>query len=222
MNDELIIDTSLDQPIPADNEWILQKAENIINEAIEKKDAEIALSACEQLIKISKLSGIGLAKLLYLLKANWEVFKRHDTFEEVAYTRFGKHRHTIDRYLAVYEELFIKDNIPDQFKNDIQQQAIRTQDYIAAALKQGEEISNDEWEKLAHAPDINTVLKVLREDVRGKPPRKGSLQGWIDDLGNVWAEYNGERSFAGSLEVDSDVEAVQMLIARIKKGGGIL
>ena len=65
MTDELIIDTSLDQPIPADNEWILQKVEAIINEAIEKKDAEIALSACEQLIKISKLSGIGLAKLLY-------------------------------------------------------------------------------------------------------------------------------------------------------------
>lgn len=222
MTDELIIDTSLDQPIPADNEWILQKAENIINEAIKKKDAEIALSACEQLIKISKLSGIGLAKLLYLLKANWEVFERHDTFEEVAYTRFGKHRHTIDRYLAVYEQLFIADNVPEQYKKDIQQQAIRMQDYIASALKQGEEINNDEWEKLAHAPDINTVLKVLREDVRGKPPRKGSLQLWIDDLGSIWATFERDRFFIGSLEVDSDEEAVQKAIERIKKGAGIL
>jgi hypothetical protein len=222
MTDELIIDTSLDQPIPADNEWILQKAETIINEAIEKKDAEIALSACEQLIKISKLSGIGLAKLLYLIKKNWDVFERHDTFEEVAYTRFGKHRHTISRYLAVYSELFVKNTIPEQFKEDIQQQAIRTQDYIAAALKQGEEISEEEWEKLAHAPDINTVLKILREDVRGKPPRKGSLQLWVDDLGSIWATFEGDRFFIGSLEVDSDEEAVQKAIERIKKGSGIL
>ena len=119
-------------------------------------------------------------------------------------------------------QLWLKELKPERYKEDIQQQAIRMQDYIAAALKQGEEINEEEWEKLAHAPDINTVLKVLREDVKGKPPRKGSLQLWMDDLGSMWATFEGEKFFVGSLEVDSDEEAVQKAIERIKKGAGIL
>jgi Asp-tRNA(Asn)/Glu-tRNA(Gln) amidotransferase C subunit len=222
MTDELIILSSLDQSLPIDTDWILNKVETIINESLEKKDAEIALVACEQLIKISGLSGVGLAKMLYLLETNWYKYERDDEFDEVAYVRFGKHKHTVGRYLAVYKELFAKDNIPEQYKKDIQQQPIRQLDYIAAALKQGEELDTNDWEKLAHAPDINTVLKVLREDVRGKPPRKGSLQLFMDDLGSLWATFEKDRFFVGSLEVDNEEEAVQKAIERIKKGAGIL
>jgi DNA modification methylase len=44
----------------------------------------------------------------------------------------------------------------------------------------------------------------------------------MDDLGSIWAAFEGNRFFVGSLEIDSEEEAVQKAIERIKKGSGIL
>ena len=222
MTDELSILGSLDQPLVVDNEWILQRAEEIVQEALTKHNVEIALNACEQLIKVSKLSGVGLAKLYYLLKERWDEFGTNTKFDEVAFERLGNHKHTIERYVKVYEHLFISNEVPEEYREHIQQHSIKSQIPIANALAQGEEINDDAWSKLSIAPDYNTVLKIVREDIKGLPPRKGSLQLWMDDLGSIWAFFDGERLFVGSLEIDSDDEAVQKAIERIKKGCGIL
>jgi len=221
MTDELIIDTSLDQPIPTDNEEILQRIEEIIRKSVEEHNAYTALDACKILVQVSKVSGVALAKALYLIEKNWNEYNETDKFEDVVYIYIGLHKHTVERYTVLWK-MYAEKLIPDKVSEDIQQHNIKSQIPIALALEQGYEINNDEWEKLAHAPDISTVLKVLREDVRGKPPRKGSLQLWMDDLGSIWAAFEGNRFFVGSLEIDSEEEAVQKAIERIKKGSGIL
>jgi len=221
MTDELIIDTSLDQPIPTDNEEILQRIEEIIRKSVEEHNAYTALDACKTLVQVSKVSGVALAKALYLIEKNWNEYNETDKFEDVVYIYIGLHKHTVERYTVLWK-MYAEKLIPDKVSEDIQQHNIKSQIPIALALEQGYEINNDEWEKLAHAPDISTVLKVLREDVRGKPPRKGSLQLWMDDLGSIWAAFEGNRFFVGSLEIDSEEEAVQKAIERIKKGSGIL
>ncbi len=221
MTDELLVLTGLDQPIPADIKEILQRVEEIIRKSVEEHNAYTALDACKTLVQVSKVSGVALAKALYLIEKNWDNYDETDEFEDVAYVYIGLHKHTVERYIAV-AKMYDQKLIPDGFADDMQQHNIKAQVPIALALEQGYEINDAEWEKLAHAPDLNTVSKILREEVKSKPPRKGSLQAWMDDLGSIWATYKGEKFFAGSLEVDSDEEAVQMLIERIKKGAGIL
>jgi hypothetical protein len=221
LDQELILSGSLDQSILADDKQILNRIEEIILESVEKKNAYIALNACRSLIQISKISGTGLAKAIYLLNKNWNEYDAGE-FDEVVYSYLGLHKQTVKCYLAVYKQLFVGNSVPLDVKELIQQHNIKVQVPIALALEQGYEISNDEWKKLAQAPDLNTASKILREDIKGKPPRKGSLQLWVDDLGSIWATFEGDRFFIGSLEVDSDEEAVQKAIERIKKGSGIL
>jgi hypothetical protein len=221
MTDELLVLTGLDQPIPADSKEILQRVEEIIRKSVEERNAYTALDACKTLVQVSKVSGVALAKALYLIEKNWDNYDETDEFEDIAYIYIGLHKHTVERYTVLWK-MYAEKLIPDNVSEEIQQHNVKTQIPIALALEQGYEIDDAEWEKLAHAPDLNTVSKILREEVKGKPPRKGSLQAWIDDLGSIWATYKGEKFFAGSLEVDSDEEAVQMLIERIKKGAGIL
>ncbi len=221
MTDELLVFSGLDQPIPADSTEILQRVEEIIRRSVEERNAYTALDACKTLVQVSKISGLALAKALYLIEKNWSNYDETDKFEDIAYIYIGLHKHTVERYTVLWK-MYAEKLIPDNISEEIQQHNVKAQIPIALALEQGYEIDDAEWEKLAHAPDLTTVSKILREEVKGKPPRKGSLQAWIDDLGSIWALYKGERFFVGSLEIDSEEEAVQMLIERIKKGAGIL
>ena len=221
MTDELAILTGLDQPIPADNKEILERIEIIIQKSVEERNAYTALDACKTLVQISKVSGVALAKALYLIEKNWDSYDEEEEFDDIAYIYIGLHKHTVERYTILWK-MYAEKLIPENVSEIIQQHNVKAQIPIARALEQGYEIDDAEWQKLSQAPDLTTVEKIIREDVKGKPPRRGSLQLWIDDLGSMWATYACGRFFVGSLEVDSDEEAVQKAIERIKKGAGIL
>jgi hypothetical protein len=221
LNSELIIISGLDQNLPVDSLELEQRVEEIITQAIEEKDAWKALNVCKTMIEIQQLSGIGLAKALYLIKNNWSVFDLKETFEDVAFEYFGKHRFTVDRYLAV-QEMHEGEFIPNEFRDDIKQMNIKSQIPIAKALEQGVEITDEQWKKLAQAPDFSTVSKIVREDIKGAEPRKGSLMLSLDNVGSIWCFYDGERYFVGSLEVDVDEEVVMKAIKRIIDNSGIL
>lgn len=219
--DELMILGGLDQPIQTDNSWVLSQIEEIVRQSIEKHDAYLALNACKQLIQVAKLSGLGLAKGLYLIKSNWPAYNMEEEFEEVAYVHIGLHPATIDRYVETFAMLE-SGIVPEDVKEDLQQLNIKSLIPIAKAWKQGYEISDDEWQELADAPDFNTIGKIIREDIKNKPPRAGSLMLVEDKIGTLWAFMDGERYFVGSLEVSSDEPAVQSAIERIRRNAGIM
>lgn len=221
LDSELIIISGLDQNLPVDSLELEQRVEEIITQAIEEKDAWKALNVCKTMIEIQQLSGIGLAKALYMIKGNWSAFGLKETFEDVAFEYFGKHRFTVDRYLAV-QEMYEKKLIPEEMRDDIKQMNIKSQIPIAKALEQGIEIDEEQWRKLAQAPDFSTVSKIVREDIKGAEPRKGSLVLSIDNVGSIWGFYDGDRYFVGSLEVDTDDEIVIKAINRILSNSGIM
>lgn len=221
MNDDtLMIIGSLDQPIQTDDGWALNRIDEIIERSVQEHNAYIALNAGQQLRSIIKTSGLSLAKLLFLMKKNWDQYDMADEFNDVAYEYIGIEKVTVDRYIDVWNML-TNNSIPEQFREGIQQRNIKDNIPIAHALED-HEISDDIWQKLVEAPDINTVSKIIREEVTHQPPKKGSLQLYMDRTGTIWAFYNDERYFVGSLEVDADEEAVQKAIKRIISGGGIL
>lgn len=220
MSDLQIFD-GLDQPIPADHNWALERIEEIIKESVRKKNAQIALNACTSLVQISKVSGLALAKALYLIKKNWHKYKDAGEFVEEVHSATGLHTHTIERYTKVWG-MYDNACVPQEYWEEIQQRNIKEQIPIANAIYQGYDVDQDAWEKLVEAPDFSTVSKIVREDITGKPPRKNTLQLQMDDIGSIWGLHQGNRYFIGSLEVSDEEEIVQKAIERIKKGAGIM
>lgn len=214
MSDELILfGTGLDQPIP-DDDWAIQKVDEIIQEAVQKKDPYIAIHAVQSLVKIAKLSGRALAKLLHFLRYNWEVFNSDENFDDVVYVESGLHRHTIDRYIRVHQLLL-------EAPVDLSQRNMKELIPIANKIAQGWEFEKEEWNKLANAPDYATLSQDLRE-MTDEKPRKSALILQIDQHGSLWATKEGQRKFVGSLEIDDEDEIVQKAINRICDNSGVL
>jgi len=211
-----------DQEIDVDDGWLLEKIDNIIQEALAKKDVYIALNSCKTLKSIIKTSGIGLSKLLYLIYHYWDEFGVEDEFEDIVFEYVGLHRHTVERYVRVWG-MYAEHKVPKQFMAEIQKKNIKDQIPIANALVQGYTISQENWEALVEAPDYNTVAQIIMEDVKQQESRKSSLKIYVDERGTIWAK-KGEapRKFVGSLEIHSDEEIVKMAIQRIIKNTGML
>lgn len=220
-DNDLLLIGDLDQAIDTDNDWMETKIDEIIKRSIKEKNAYIALDAAKTLVGVAKLSSFGLAKLLYYTKKNWHRYKITETFEEVAYDRVGIAPANIDRYIRVWG-MFDNALIPQDYVEELQQRNIKDLIPLANALYQGFEVEQEEFEKLVDAPDYNSFAKIVREDIKGKPPRKGALSLYLDLKGTIWGIQDKERKFVGSLEIDSDDDIVLKAVDRIVKGAGML
>jgi len=220
-DDELsLVLGSLDQSILIRSQDTLYAIEKIVENSIENGDAFIALNACKSLIKLSKISGITLAKGLYLIKENWEHYNMDEPFERIAYVAIGVHPDTVNRYVEVWE-LFAKNKIPKPYVDKLKSQNIKSLIPIAKAVKQGYELDDKDWKALANAPDFYTIQNEIRE-IKGQEPRKSTLQLRLDEYGSIWAWKRNERYFVGSLEIDDEEEVVQQAISKITRNSGIL
>lgn len=219
-SDELMLITPLDQSIDTDDLSILDRIDDILKEAIEQKNAYIALNACKSLIQVTKISGLGLAKILYFIHTHWKEFGIEDEFNDVVYEYIGLHKYTVSRYVQVWG-MHQENKIPEKFEKEILQRNIKDQIPIATAIKQGYVIEEKDWNKLANASDFQEVSQIVREDIKGKERRKGTLQIFIDKMGAIWAKKEGIRKFVGSLEIRDEDEMVQQAIQRIISNSGM-
>jgi len=221
MNDELIISTSFDQSINSKDLSILDRVNRIVEDAIRKHNAYIALDACKALRQATKISGLGLAKILYLIYMHWDDFEIEDEFDDVVYEYVGLHRYTVQKYIKVWG-MHQEKIIPAQFEEEIIQKNIGEQIPIANALKQGYKIDEQTWDKLANAPDFQSVAKIVREEVKNKPPSVDALRLYLDGVGTIWA-YKGEvKAMVGTLLVHDKSEVVQQSIQRIVNNCGMM
>lgn len=218
---ELFINGSRDQALPTDETEILTRVERVIQDSIDKQNAFIALNACRDLIAIQKLSGYALAKFLYMIKNNWTVYNLEESFEDTAYEYLGLHAYTIDRYLSVWS-LREGGVVPEHLVESLFQRNIKDVIPIAKTIEQGFNINEDRWEELTTAADFTEVSKIIREDIKGMPPKRGSIQIEMDEVGTLWAWKDGDRYFIGSLELDDDDEVVQYAIKRLTSNAGVI
>ena len=218
---DLLLVSSLDQPLSTDGDWILEKVDAIIEQSIKERNAHIALNFGKLLIQAAKVSGLALAKLLFIIKSNWSNYDIDEPFEDIAYIEMGLHEATVSRYVEVWQ-IFDGGYVPKEIEPEIKQRNIKDIIPIAKAIKQGYEIDAEDWQRLADAPDLNSVSKIIREEIKNKPPRKSALMLFEDEVGSLWAWKEGNRYFVGSLEIDSDEEVVQQAIERIRKGAGVM
>lgn len=219
--DDLMLVTAFDQSVDNQDLTILDKVGEIIDDAVKKKNAYIALNACKSLVQISRTSGLGLAKILYLIYVNWEDFGIKDEFESVVYDYVGLHKYTVNKYIRVWG-MHQEKRIPEKFEEKIIQRNIRDQIPIANALKQGYKINEKEWDKLANAPDFSEVSRIVREDIKHKPMSVDALRLYLDKNGTIYAYQNNQKEIVGALNIHNENEMVQQAVQRIINNSGIL
>ena len=223
MNDDLILfGSGLDQSLPTEKDfsWLKDEVDNRLSNAIQSGDLDAAGDLVEGLVKVTKASGKELAKVLYTLNTNWNVFNTDETFLEWAYLRSGLHRHTIERYVKV-EELFSGESVPEDIKPFLAEKNLAELFPIANMVDQGYEPDSDQWKDIILQPDESSIRNKVRE-IKEQEPRKTALILKIDDMGSIWAIKEGVRKFIGSLELSDEDEVVQKAIKRIIANSGIL
>lgn len=219
------ITTGLDQSIDisASEEEILAVVESRIQDAITRRDVIAALNVPRELILIQKITGLGLAKVIYMIKKDWHVFETAESFEEYAMDWFGKHKSTIVRYERIWRTLHSDDSapIPEEAKDRIQNMSLDSQVVVADMIDQGYDIEEDQWQELSTQPDYHSVNAVARE-IKGTEPRSQSLQIWIEDDGTIYCSKVGAQYYVGWLDAGNENEVVQQAINRIKKHTGVM
>jgi hypothetical protein len=215
------LDQSLD--IDGSEEEILTRVEELINKAIEERDVISALNVPRQIIMVQKVAGLGLAKSIYMIKQNWEVFELDESFDEYAMDWFGAHKATITRYERVWRNLHSEtsNTIPEDAKDKLRSMNLSSQIVVANIIDQGYDLEEDEWKELSEQPDYHSVSRIARE-IKGKEPRSQSLQIWIEEDGTIKCSKGGGIYYVGWLDAMNDNGIVKQAIERIKKHTGVM
>ncbi len=214
----LEITASLDQPIPFDAEHLLSQVDLVVNKALEIGDPELALNAGIIFTKITRLAGIGIAKLAFTLNDRWAEFEVADDFVNAASLYWGLSKLTIERYTRVWKML-TTENIPEEVRDRLQQRPMKDLIAMGNMVAQGFPVPDPMWEVFAEAPNNASVLAEIR-DITGREPKKGSMIIHMERDGSLRAWQNGEGVHIGYLAINED--GTDKAIARIIDKVGIV
>lgn len=217
---EMIPFDNLDQSLPVDATTELKIVDEIFETSIKENDPEIMFTYLVGIQQQFQIKGLALCKSLHLMNKYWEAFEIGDNFLDTAVQYLGIHRHTIERYVKVWDMFSVA---PKLLVPELQQKGISSLIPIANAVAQGYEIDDSVWDRLADAPDRNSVSKIINEQVKDmEGTRSNRLTILLDRKGSLWAIMDEERVFIGSLEIDDDNAIVQKAIERLTKNSGVV
>lgn len=193
----------------------LDAVDDVLENLASTSDLSVVDSTIQSLLGMQRISGRALAKILWGTKNWWESTQQDtitgDTFEDYIHANHGLKPVTTGRYINVWDKCE-KGLIPET----LQARPLKDQIAIASTLN-GYEISGKNWKRLERANNNNEVLAILR-DIKGKPPRKSSLQLYEERDGNVTAWKNGQRrhvAWFNSAEEDDPI--VSEALARLRR-----
>lgn len=220
-----IIVGGLDQVLPMEKAQkdILQRVDSIIQQSVEEGNPDIAANALKSILGVSRMGGLASAKFIYTFQFNWKNFpqSKHQKFEEYVMDELGIGKTTIKRYFRVWEML-VSGDIPREYCEKLKLHPIKSLIPMATLWAGDFEISNQNWLSLSNAPDVATVNKIIRDDIKHKPPKKGSMQLELGIDGTIYAWKNSKRYYVGYLKVDDTDPVVQAAIVRIMGDGKIM
>lgn len=223
MRDDLVLfGNDFDQALPTEDEfgWVKEKVSQMVSQVIEHANLDEATNLVRSLVKIAKVSGKELSKVLTQFKQNWSIFETDEEFEEWAWRETGLHRHTIERYIRI-ETMLSNPEIPQEVRKELADRNMTELFPVANMVSQGFEPTVDQWEEILSQPDETSIRSKVNQ-IKGAEPRSTSLTLRIDERGTIWAYKNGLNRFVGSLEIEDDSDIVQQAIERIVKNTGML
>lgn len=185
-------------------------------------DFEIGANTLRSMSNVGHAIGISKAKLLHGMKELWEQSGRgYDDFCQYVID-FGHLSSAVivGRYIDAWDAVI---HSPATVMDRLILQPMKNLNALGAAIAQGFQPDEEDWEQLADVHDNNQFLKIIREDVKGKPARKNSLTIYLEENGDLVAWKEDKRYPLGYLNVQDadDVDAIDKAIQRIIKGSGI-
>lgn len=221
--EEFEITSFIDQNIPIKMEKTLfDKIDSVLAESLKEKDPELAFSAGKSLLGAVRLGGLGLAKLLHSVNSRWKDYEYSGSFYGLAEDQLGiLAKATVDRYIAVWEML-TGAYLPNDIIEEVKAKTMRQLVPMASLIKQGFDVSTQDWRRLAHAIDANELREIIRE-IKGKPPKKQSMKIMLEEDGQLNAWSGGKVVNIGMLRVENETdEIVSKAIERIVNNSGII
>lgn len=199
---------------------IILRMDEIVKEGIAKKDVEHILKVLDNIVKISHFSGLALARGIYGIYKNWQFFGIDDNFIDYIYVRLGKARHTIERYVMLWD-VFEKKLVPEEYVPLLQAKKLQDQIPVAYALNQGYELSDSDWQHIVHAPTAADMRETIRK-IKKTPARSSNLHISINREGDMFERHgNSGPTYVGYLIVDSEDEFIRKAVNRIINNAGI-
>jgi hypothetical protein len=167
---------------------------------------------------VEDITGKAKAKLLWASSEWFTLNKPTEDFTDhvISTTRIKKSM--VDRYVPTWK--YIEDCI---IPKEIQVRPMRELVPIAMTLKQGYEISKEQWRKIGLCSNDRELDEVLRK-VKGKQPRKNARIIKLGKDGSLWGWKNNERYFLGYLNVKEaeENEVIAEFIEKIKTSAGVI
>lgn len=214
-----------DQPIALSqlDMKMFDEVDSIIASAVTAGDPLVALEYGKDLVGSALMRGLALAKLLYRLRENWEIFKAagtDDSLEDMAYAHIGRSPETVTKYIRMWESVFENDDIPENVKKQLMGRSMPELLLITALAREG--TTPETLEEIAHAPDRDAIRDIIKRERGGATSSKNSVyitiemrEGATKPKGTLTAVFGKERTIFGTLDVDSADEFVQKAINRI-------
>jgi len=208
----------------------LKRPQLVVDEALKSKSLGEVFAYGKVLNKISNVSGLNKAQLLYLLRESWAKFQAEgaveDDFESVIEAEFGMTPANIKKYADAWAALIAQRRIPDKFVGAWMHKPVESWLAIRAAAVDG--LSLKKWEEATVARKPADVKRLVRS-VRGhRTSSKNALvikvkRGKSGEL--VARRGSGAWVTVGLLKLDAKSQANELIKAatdRILAGAGIL
>ncbi|RMD59754.1 hypothetical protein D6833_10995 [Candidatus Parcubacteria bacterium] len=219
--------TSSDLAIPVDDRSrnLVQRFEQIADEAIQRRDLEFALNACSQLQSAIVAGGIALSRVLYKLQKNMHLFgfdDLSDFWDEVA-AYLGRSAFTLRRYAMVWE-VYELGYFPKEIEPRVKALPISVQMKLASAARM-HDFTVEEWNTILNAGNVNDMrLKIY--EITERPLRRQTQVLVVKRNGDLYIyQQNKEPFFVGYLDINSENpevrHAADTLIKRLKHYGPV-
>ena len=219
---DLTLVSTMDQPVPFDASTILEAVEAVVQKSLDEHNPDVAFGAGATLIRAARLSGIGLAKLLYLVYSNWTKYEIDMDFYDAGCESLGMKRITLERYVRIWG-MFDSGEVPETAVQTLLQRPMSDLNAVATAFASGFPITPEKWETIATAESGAAVLEIMRE-VKQSPPKGNTISLKLTRDGDIYAWYKGESFHVGWLDINDaeEHEPVKKAIDRIVSGSGIM
>jgi hypothetical protein len=229
MSDE-IVEAPLGGLFTPENSGIFDEVDSIIERSLAVGDPLIALEYAQNLQKGNLVRGLAIAKLMYKMKQNWNLFEVAgvgDTFENLVQSMNGYAPATVEKYVRMWESIFANDSLSDELKNQLSGRPIRDLLLLTAAAREGS-LSDEDWDKVKIAGDTSRVREIIRGARGEQTSSKNSLtllvqvREGVVPRGTVSVSLNGNRRTVCSLDLDSTDEVIRNANARIIQRSGMI
>jgi hypothetical protein len=199
-------------PITSNDFAQLDEVDIVIARSIASGDPLIASDYGLQLGRAAAIKSLALAKLLFGIQSNWELFQAagiEDDYENFVSAHLGITEQTARKYPAMWKAIFANDFVSDEIKLRLQSKPIKELLLLTAAVEEGS-LTNDELETVIVA-DESKIRDMIKE-ARGKQTSsKSSI--YISILmrdtnkykrGTIIATQNGVQESRGWLDLDTE------------------